>query len=168
MRTYASSNDRRATRSAGPAALRIAYRKFGKLRPMDWLEVPIRVRYGETDQMGHAYYANYLYWFEVARGDWCRSRGFTYKSLEEQGYFLPVVEAWVRYRGEVRYDDEIVVRIRLAEVRRASLKFEYRIYNSTTQQETTEGYTWHVLMGKQRKAVTIPQEIRRLLGIPHA
>ncbi len=118
--------------------------------------------------MGHAYYANYLYWFEVARGDWCRSRGFTYKSLEEQGYFLPVVEAWVRYRGEVRYDDEIVVRIRLAEVRRASLKFEYRIYNSTTQQETTEGYTWHVLMGKQRKAVTIPQEIRRLLGIPHA
>ena len=66
----------------------------------------IRIRYGETDQMGHAYYANYLYWFEQARGAWCRARGFTYKSLEAKGYFLPVVEVHVRYRGEVRYDDE--------------------------------------------------------------
>ncbi len=131
---------------------------------MDWLDVPIRVRYGETDQMGHAYYANYLYWFEVARGDWCRSRGFTYKSLEERGYFLPVVEVWLRYRGEVRYDDEILVRIRLAEVRRASLKFEYKVLNTTTGSETTEGYTWHVLMGESRRALSIPAEVRALLG----
>ena len=48
-------------------------------------EERIRVRYGDTDQMGHAYYANYLFWFEQARGAWCRDRGFTYKSLEERG-----------------------------------------------------------------------------------
>ena len=126
--------------------------------PMDWVEVPIRVRYGETDQMGHAYYANYLLWFEVARGEWCRSRGFTYKSLESEGFFLPVVEVWVRYRGEIKYDDDITIRIRLGEVKRASMKFEYEVVRDG--KELTEGYTWHVLLGKERKAVSIPESLR--------
>lgn len=129
---------------------------------MDWLEIPIRVRYGETDQMGHAYYANYLYWFEVARGELCRSRGFTYKSLEEQGMFLPVVEAWVRYKGEVKYDDDIMVQIRLAEIKRASMKFEYRIRKGDAIM--TEGYSWHVLMGQERKAISIPSDLRAKLS----
>jgi acyl-CoA thioester hydrolase len=124
-------------------------------------EERIRVRYGDTDQMGHAYYANYLYWFEQARGAWCRDRGFTYKSLEESGFMLPVVEAHVRYKGEVKYDDLIVVRIRLAEVKRAAMRFEYQIFNH--DKLATEGHTWHVLMGSERKAVTIPPHIREML-----
>jgi acyl-CoA thioester hydrolase len=123
----------------------------------------ILVRYGDTDQMGHAYYANYLYWFEQARGAWCRDRGFTYKSLEEQGIFLPVVEAHVRYRGEVKYDDWIEVRIWLEEVRRASIRFAYEIVNETSGKSVTEGYTWHVVMGGQRKAMSIPPEMEELL-----
>lgn len=126
-------------------------------------EEQIRIRYGETDQMGHAYYANYFYWFEQARGAWCRERGFTYKSLEEMGFFLPVVEAQARYRGEVKYDDLIIVRVWLAEIRRASMRFEYEVINSETGAKCTEGYTWHVLMGRARKAVSIPPEIRELL-----
>lgn len=113
--------------------------------------------------MGHAYYANYLLWFEVARGGWCRDRGFTYKMLEDKGYFLPVVEAHLRYKGEVKYDETIQVRIRLAEIKRAAVKFEYEIFNENTQKVTTEGYTWHVLMGSERRAVTIPEEIREWL-----
>ena len=35
----------------------------------------IRVRYAETDQMGVAYYANYLVWMEVARVAYCRHAG---------------------------------------------------------------------------------------------
>src|SRR6476660_8835218 len=69
----------------------------------------IRVRYGETDQMGHAYYANYLYWFEQARGAWRRARGFSHRDMEAMGYFLPVVEAHAEYRGEVLFDDVITV-----------------------------------------------------------
>jgi acyl-CoA thioester hydrolase len=126
-------------------------------------EERIRVRYGETDQMGHAYYANYFYWFEQARGAWCRDRGFTYKGLEEMGYFLPVVEAQARYRGEVKYDDWITIRIWLAEVRRASMQFKYEVVNESTGKLVTEGYTWHVLMGTQRKAVSIPQDVAELL-----
>ena len=131
---------------------------------MEWVDVPIRVRYGETDQMGHAYYANYLYWFEVARGGWCRARGFTYRSLEEEGLFLPVVEVWVRYRGEITYDEDIVIRIRLAEVKRASMKFDYEVVKNG--EKVTDGYTWHVLMGKERKAVSIPDSLKAKMGVP--
>lgn len=123
----------------------------------------IRVRYGEADPMGHAYYGSYLYWLEQARGAFCRDRGFSYLSLEEQGYFLPVVEVHLRYRNEVRYDDEIEVRVWIDEIRRAALRFRYEISNLESGARATEGYTWHVLMGTERKAVTIPESIRALL-----
>ncbi|MCH8979522.1 MAG: acyl-CoA thioesterase [Armatimonadetes bacterium] len=127
-------------------------------------EERIRVRYGETDQMGHAYYSHYLLWYEQARGAWCRDRGFTYKSLEEQGYRLPVVEVWSRYRGEIKYDDVAVIRVKLAEVKRSALKFEYEVFNETTGKSCTTGYTWHVLAsGSPIKAVSIPEEVREML-----
>lgn len=125
-------------------------------------EEQIRIRYGETDQMGHAYYANYLYWFEQARGAWCRDRGFTYKQLEEMGYLLPVVEAHVRYKGEIRYDDLITIHVELSETKRAAMRFEYQILNEEGKL-VTEGYTWHVLMGSERRAITIPPPIREML-----
>ncbi len=108
-------------------------------------EERIRVRYGETDQMGHAYYSNYLLWFEQARGAWCRERGFTYKSLEDQGYRLPVVEVWCRYKGEAKYDDLLVVRVWVSEIRRASIKFEYEVVNEETSEvctRATPGTSW--------------------------
>lgn len=129
------------------------------------VEEPIRVRYGETDQMGHAYYANYLYWFEQARGAWCRSRGFNYRDLEEKGWFLPVVEAHVRYKGEIKYDDEVLVRVRLAEIKRAAIRFRYEIVDAD-RRLLTEGYTWQVRMGRQRKAVSIPPDMRDVLLAP--
>ncbi len=126
-------------------------------------EEAIRIRYGETDQMGHAYYANYLYWLEQARGAWCRDRGFTYKGLEAMGFMLPVVEVHLRYRGEIRYDDTIIVNVWLDEIKRAAIKFAYQIRNRETGQVSTEGYTWHVWMGKERKAISIPAEGLELL-----
>lgn len=129
------------------------------------VEEPIRVRYGETDQMGHAYYANYLFWFEQARGAWCRSRGFSYRDLEEKGWFLPVVEAHVRYKGEIKYDDEVVVRVRLSEIKRAAVRFEYEIIDAAGKL-LTEGYTWHVWMGRERKAVSIPADMREVFLAP--
>jgi acyl-CoA thioester hydrolase len=117
----------------------------------------IRVRYGETDQMGHAYYGNYALWFEQARGAWCRDRGFTYKWLEEHGVYLPCVEFHVRYRGEVKYDDWIDVRISLGEIRRASIRFDYELVNETSGKVVTEGYTWHVTMSPEtRRAMSVP------------
>jgi acyl-CoA thioester hydrolase len=126
-------------------------------------EERIRVRYGETDQMGHAYYANYLFWFEQARGAWCRDRGFTYKSLEGHGVMLPVVEVHIRYRGEVKYDDWVVVKVWLSEMKRAAIRFDYEVLNESTGKVVTEGYSWHVVMGEARKAMSIPLFMRELL-----
>jgi len=113
--------------------------------------------------MGHAYYANYLFWFEQARGAWCRERGWTYKQMEELGYKIPVVEAHAEYKGEVLYDDLVIVKVWVSHLRRASIRFDYEIINTSTGQLTTTGYTWHVLIGQSRKAVTMPAIIREWL-----
>lgn len=126
-------------------------------------EERIRVRYGETDQMGHAYYGSYLLWFEQARGAWCRDRGFTYRGLEEMGYRLPVVEVHVRYKGQVRYDDLIVVRIRLTEVKRAVLRFDYEVVPVGSDRVVTEGYTVHMLVDESLRAVSVTGDVRELL-----
>ena len=73
-------------------------------------ESRFRVRYAETDQMGMAYYANYLVWMEVGRSDYCRECGFSYRDLERsEQAFLTVAEASCRYLTAARYDDEILV-----------------------------------------------------------
>lgn len=127
-------------------------------------EERIRVRYGETDQMGHAYYANYLFWFEQARGAWCRDRGFTYKQLEAENVLMPVVEAHLKYKGEVGYDDWVVVQVWLAEMKRAALKFAYDVINESTGASVTEGFTWHVFMSPEtRRAVGIAPRYREFL-----
>lgn len=114
--------------------------------------------------MGHAYYGNYALWFEQARGAWCRDRGFTYKDLEGQGIMLPCVELNIKYRGEVRYDDWMSVEISLGEMRRASIRFDYKIINESTSKLATEGYTWHVTMSSEtRRAVSIPNFVDELL-----
>ena len=123
-------------------------------------EETIRVRYAETDQMGHAYYANYLVWFEQARSAYFRDRGMPYTEIEASGFKFPVVEAYCRYKGEVKYDDEIIVRAWAAEVKRAAVKVMYEVVREG--KVVTEGYTWHVLVGTEFKAVSLPPFIRSL------
>jgi acyl-CoA thioester hydrolase len=124
----------------------------------------IRVRYGETDMMGHAYYANYFYWFEQARGAWCRERGFAYRQMEEAGYKIPVVECHAQYRAEVLYDDLIEVRVWISDVKRASIRFDYEVYNVTRDRMSTTGYTIHVMVGEEKRAVTIPDFLKEWLN----
>ena len=70
----------------------------------------IRVRYGETDQMGFVYYGVYAQYFEVGRVELLRSLGVDYKSLEEEGYFLPVVNLEVQYKKPALYDNELIIK----------------------------------------------------------
>jgi acyl-CoA thioester hydrolase len=116
--------------------------------------------------MGHAYYANYLYWFEEARGEWCRDRGFNYKDWEDAGYKLPVVEVFARYRQEIKYDEVATVKVVVEEVKRSSMKFAYRIYVGEDEAHATEGYTWHVLLDQAGRPVRIPAQLRENLSRP--
>src|SRR5579863_2716707 len=84
-----------------------------------WTTTTLRVRYAETDQMGVVYHANYLIWFEIGRTDYCRKHGFAYREMEKQdGLYIMVAEARCRYKAPARYDDEILVRTSLKEMRR--------------------------------------------------
>src|SRR5258707_9114603 len=81
------------------------------------IEARVRVIYGDTDQMGVVYYANYFRYFELARSEYFRARGGSYRELELEGRFLPVVEASCSYKGSARYDDLLLIRTQVSELR---------------------------------------------------
>lgn len=89
----------------------------------------IRVRYGETDQMGYCYYGNYAQYFEVGRVEAMRKVGMSYKELELLGVMLPVSEFQVKYINPALYDDELTVVTKITKLKGVRLYFEYEIYN---------------------------------------
>lgn len=97
-------------------------------RVNDWHETPIRVRYAETDAMGFLHHANYIVHFEIARTELFRATGGNYRSLEERGYFLVVVSVECKYKRPARYDDNLSVRVRLANWTGAKLIHEYEVH----------------------------------------
>ena len=108
----------------------------------------IRVIYGDTDQMGGVYYGNYLRFFEAARNDFLREKGARWRDVESRhGVYLPVIEAKVNYKRPAFYDDMLVIETALAELGRASLRFEYRVLRDADLLAT--GHTVHACVDKQ-------------------
>lgn len=91
--------------------------------------VNIRVRYGETDQMGYCYYGNYAQYFEVGRVEALRALGMSYKSLENEGIMLPVSEFTVKYFAPAFYDDELTIITAITKISGARIFFDYEIKN---------------------------------------
>ena len=98
---------------------------------MNFNETKIRVRYGETDQMGVVYHANYAQYFEVGRTEWLREFGLTYSSMEASGIMLPVVSLNINYKNSARYDDVLVVKTSLVKMPTASIEFSYELTNES-------------------------------------
>jgi acyl-CoA thioester hydrolase len=92
-------------------------------------ETHVRVRYGETDQMGYVYYGNYAMYYEVGRVESLRQLGLTYKELEEMGVMMPVLENKSKFLSPALYDDllRIVTTIRIKPT--VKITFEYEIFN---------------------------------------
>lgn len=88
----------------------------------------LRVRYGETDQMGYCYYGNYAQYFEVGRVEALRSLGMSYKSLEARGIMLPVSHFEINYKAPALYDDALVITTHISEMKGARLLFNYSIH----------------------------------------
>jgi acyl-CoA thioester hydrolase len=127
------------------------------------VRIELRVIYGDTDQMGVVYYANYLRWFEAGRNEWIRARGLTYREVEERfRLMLPVAEAHVAYRAPARYDDLVAIETSVAEVRRASLRFEYRIVRGDEVLAT--GHTVHACVDPGGRVRRMPPELLARLG----
>ncbi len=123
----------------------------------------VRVRYGDTDQMGVVYYANYLRWFEVARTEMLRAHGMSYREVEAAGVRLPVVEATCRYLSPARYDDRISIETSLAALGRASLAFEYRVVRAEDGRLLATGSTAHCFLDAEGRPARPPEALRALL-----
>jgi acyl-CoA thioester hydrolase len=118
----------------------------------------LRVRYAETDQMGVVYHANYLIWFEVGRVEMLRSLGLPYQRLEQEfDCMIAVVGAELRYRAPARYDDQIVVRTRLTQMRGPMMKIQYQVVREVDDKLLCEGETTHVVVNRAMEARRLPE-----------
>ena len=115
-----------------------------------------RVIYGDTDQMGVAYYANYLRWFEIGRTEWLREAGSPYRDIEQMGLSFPVTHVSCRYHRPARYDDELVIETLLVSLGRASLVFRYRVYRRPGDDLLAEGETKHACVDHNGAITRIP------------
>jgi acyl-CoA thioester hydrolase len=124
----------------------------------------LRVIYGDTDQMGIVYYANYLRFFEAGRTEFIRAKGLRYRDFEASyQLWLPVTEANVRYLQPARYDDLLRVETSLAEIRRVSATFAYRLVREDGQLLVT-GRTVHACIDLKGKLRRLPEALVGLLS----
>lgn len=124
----------------------------------------VRVRYAETDQMGVVYYANYFVWFEVGRTELLRSLGGTYRELEAEGIFLPVIEASCAYAQASRYDDELEIRTTGRLLSPVRVEFQYEVVRLADQITTATGRTVHAALNPRGKPVRLPERVRTALA----
>src|ERR1051326_7680092 len=122
-------------------------------------ETRVRVRYAETDQMGVAYHSNFLIWFEVGRVELLRQIGFDYRDMEKQdGCYIAVVDARCRYKSPARYDDELLVRTKLSNVRGSLIHFDYEVRRAGEDTLLAEGETVHIVTDAAMKVRTLPEK----------
>ncbi|MFY0521932.1 acyl-CoA thioesterase [Archangium gephyra] len=128
------------------------------------VEARIRVIYGDTDQMGVVYHANYFRYFEFSRMELIRARGSSYREMEREGLALPVVEATASYKSPARYEDMLLVRPRVSEVKRVSLTFTYEIFREGgPDTPLCTGRTVHACVNREGKPTRLPDTFVRLL-----
>src|SRR5271167_1195276 len=122
-------------------------------------ETTLRVRYAETDQMGVVYHSNHFIWFEVGRVELLRQLGCSYRDMESQdNCFIAVAEAKCRYRAPARYDEEVLVRTQLLNVRESVIHFGYELHRAEDGALLAEGETTHIVTGADMKIAALPEK----------
>lgn len=125
--------------------------------------VEVRVRYGETDQMGVVYHGSYVPYFEIGRVEWLRNKGVSYKSLEESGIALPIVSMHLNYKKSARYDDLLTVNTKLKKYSGVKIEFDCEIRNENQELLTTAHFILVFLDIKNGKPIVPPQFILDIL-----
>ncbi|MFI5137164.1 MAG: acyl-CoA thioesterase [Sphingobacteriales bacterium] len=117
----------------------------------------IRVRYGETDQMGYMYYGNYAEFYEVGRVEMLRSLGLTYSGMEESGIKMPVLELKCKYLKPALYDEEITVNVIMDKMPGIRIHFRYELFNEK-QELINTGETLLVFVNMQTNRPCMPSQ----------
>ncbi|MEL6635704.1 MAG: thioesterase family protein [Bacteroidota bacterium] len=127
----------------------------------------IRVRYGETDQMGYLYYGHYAQYYEVGRAELLRSLGWTYRRMEEEaGVLMPVMSLNMRFVRPARYDDLIEVRTVLRQLPERTITFHVELYNEASDLVNGGSVKLCFVDARSQQAVRAPEFLRSLL-LPH-
>jgi acyl-CoA thioester hydrolase len=133
--------------------------KTKDLKTRIWGETKLRVRYAETDKMGVVYHSNFVIWFELGRVELLRQLGFQYSEMEsEDDCHIPVVDLRVRYKAPAQYDDEIVVRTEIKNVRSSLLHFSYEIFREGDRMLLATGETMHIIVNKKLERTVLPKK----------
>ena len=130
---------------------------------MPQTSVEVRVRYGETDQMGVAYHAHYLVWCELARTELMRQLGVRYRDLEERGFKLAVAEASLRYSKSARYDDLLRVTAWITAVGSRRVVFSYRVERAEDDVLLCTAETMLVSLDRNNRPARMPAEVLALM-----
>ncbi|MBI3519282.1 MAG: acyl-CoA thioesterase [Bacteroidetes bacterium] len=122
-------------------------------------ETTLRVRYGETDQMGFVYYGVYAQYYEVGRVEAMRSLGFSYREMEESGVLMPVINLTINYKKPAKYDDEVRIVTTVKEMPGVRITFHYECFNQKNELLNT-GSVMLVFIDKEKnKPMQPPQWI---------
>ena len=127
-----------------------------------WHESRLRVRYEETDRMGVVYYGKYMTWLEVGRVNLFRDVGFGHREWVKRELDFPVVQAHADYRASAHFDDEILVKTRVASIGNKSIRFDNEIYKLPEMTLLATGHTVHALM-RGGKTIPFPDELKEKL-----
>ncbi len=120
-------------------------------------ETTLRVRYGETDQMGFVYYGVYAQYYEVGRVEAMRSLGLSYKEMEEAGILMPVINLNINYKKPALYDDEVRIVTTVKEIPSLRITFHYECYNQKNEL-LNNGTVTLVFLDKQRNKPSVPPQ----------
>lgn len=129
-----------------------------------------RVIYGDTDAGGVVYNANFLRYFEKGRTELMREWVCSYREIEALGLILPVTECFARYKSPAFYDDLLEIETSIAELRKFSCRFNYRITRKDDHRSKptliVKGYTIHAAVTREGKLSRLPESIMsKLQGI---
>lgn len=119
-------------------------------------EIPIRVRYGETDQMGVVHHGNYALYLEMGRTEWLRKRDFSYNQMEQNGIMLPVISMSLNFKKSAVYDEVIKVKTQLKKTPSIRIEFDYEITNEAGE----------ILVTANTELVFINMETKRPMKCP--
>jgi acyl-CoA thioester hydrolase len=109
--------------------------------------------------MGVVYHANHFVWFEIGRVEMLRQLGFSYRDMERSdGCFIAVADARCRYKAPAKYDDEIIVRTHLKNVRESIIHFGYELVRAEDGAVLAEGETTHIVTNAEMKRAILPEK----------
>jgi acyl-CoA thioester hydrolase len=144
----------------------LSNKTISSLGKNNFIEFEERVRYSEIDRMGVAHNKNYFEWFEIGRTEYCHKKNIPYKSIEDQGYYLVVAEAFCRYKRPLRYDETFFIRVFLKEISPKKVVFGYELVTKEDKKTIATGYTVHVATNSKAEVRSLPQDIlNKLKGL---